>query len=298
MRVMVCGDLVRPPAPLLAAFVAGPLLLGAPVEAAAQDAEPGLILENKTELSFVATGGNSSSNTLGLKSSLVGETGPHTIKIEVGGIRAESETTTRTAVGSPDDFDVTETTESELTAESYFAKSRYDRSIDDATFLFSGFGWERNTFAGFDNRYAIVGGVGRTWVDSETSLFKTDVGATYTIQDDVVDDPTVEDAFAGVRLTIEAMRQLTESTELKSDLVVDESVEEASDLRADWTNSVSVSISDELALKSSLQLLFDNDPSPVRVPLQTSGGTPTGSSVLIDGEEIDSVFTVALVITL
>lgn len=294
MRIIDRRDVVRPLGPLVACA----LLLGAAPDVAAQDAEPGLTWENKTELSFVATGGNSSSNTLGLKSSLVGETGPHTFKLELGGIRAESETTTRTAVGSPDDFDVTESTDSELTAESYFAKARYDRSIDDATFLFSGLGWERNTFAGFDNRYAVVAGVGRTWVDSETSLFKTDVGATYTIQDDVVDDPTVDGEFAGVRLTVEAMRQLTESTEFESDLIVDESVEEASDLRADWTNAVSVSISDALALTSSLQLLFDNDPSPVSVPLRTPGGEPTGTSVLVGGEEIDSVFTVALVITL
>ena len=273
------------------------LAVGAPNAAQAQDAPEGFTWENATELSFVSTGGNASSSTLGLKGLLAGTGGPNAVKFEVGGVRAETGRTTRTAVGTMTSFNVNESTVSETTAESYFARGRYDRSMG-AAFLFTGAGWDRNTFAGVQNRFAFVGGVGRAWVESETSRFKTDVGGTLTIQKDVEPAPGADESFAGVRFTVDAMRKLSETTEFSSVLVVDENVEDTEDLRADWLNSLSVSISESLALKTSLQLLFDNQPALLGVPLESLPGVPTGDTVLTPGNEIDSVFTVTLVIKL
>ncbi len=261
--------------------------------AAAQDAE-GFTWENATELSFVSTGGNASSSTLGLKASLTGTSGPNAFNLELGGIRGESEITTRTATGTTDSFTVTEATTSQLTAESYFARGRYDRAFNGA-YAFAGLGWERNTFAGFQNRYATVLGLGRTWVDGETGRFKTDLGVTYTIQKDVDPAPGVDEGFAGARLSVDAMRRISASVSYASTLLVDENVQDTGDLRADWTNSVSVGLSDALAFKTSLQLLFDNQPALISVPLS---GAPPGTTVLTPGDKVDTVLTVALVITL
>jgi len=277
----------------LAAFVS--LAFAAAAELSAQDA--GFIWENATELSFVSTGGNASSSTLGLKSSLMGTSGPNAFKIEVGGIRGETDITTRTATGTAGSFTVNETSTSQLTAESYFARGRYDRAFDGA-FVFAGFGWDRNTFAGIQNRYAGVLGLGRTWTDSEAGRLKTDIGATYTIQKDVDPAPGADDAFGGVRLTVEATRRVSSNVDYASMLLVDENVEETEDFRADWTNSVSVALSEALAFKTSLQLLFDNQPALISVPLFTGGGVPTGTNVLTPGDELDTVLTVALVIKL
>ena len=57
--------------------------------------DAGFVWENATELSFVSTGGNASSSTLGIKGTLAGSGGPHGFKLEVGGIRASSDFTTR-----------------------------------------------------------------------------------------------------------------------------------------------------------------------------------------------------------
>ena len=62
-------------------------------------------------------------------------------------------------------------------------------------------------------------------------------------------------------------------------------------------NSLSVSMSGRVALTTRLQLLFDNQPSFLDVPLVT-GGNPTGSTVPAQLEKVDAVFTVALVINL
>jgi putative salt-induced outer membrane protein YdiY len=254
----------------------------------------GFTWENATELSFVSTGGNASSTTSGVKASLTGTGDPHTFKLELGGIRASSEVKTRRAVGTPGSFTVTETTDSESTAGSYFARARYDRAIDGA-FAFGGAGWDRNTFAGVENRYQVVTGVGRTWLDGESGRFKTDVGGTYTIQRDVQPRPGADDEFFGFRGSVEARRRLTTTADYTLNLVVDQNLETSSDFRADWINSVAVSISEGLALKTSFQLLYDAQPANIPVPLFDGGGTQIGT-VCARGEEIDSVLTLTLVV--
>lgn len=275
---------------LLSATLLGPCRL------AAQDDAGAFAWENATELSFVSTGGNASSSSLGLKAALTGVGGQNTFKIELGGIRGETSVRTLTATGTPTNFLVNETTVSQLIAENYFVRGRYDRAFASA-YAFTGAGWDRNTFAGVQNRYALVAGLGKTWADSETSRFKTDLGATYTIQKDVDPAPGADDGFGGLRFTGDAMRQLSESTDFLSALVVDQNVQDTEDLRADWINSLSVSLSERLAFKTSLQLLFDNQPSLLSVPLFDGGGAPNGN-VLTPGDKVDNIITLALVIKL
>ena len=278
------------PSFLRASLVAS-LLLVFPTLGSAQDA--GFVWQNATELSFVSTGGNASSSTLGLKAALTGTGAPNTMKIELGGVRGESDVRSIRATGTTGSFAVTETSNAQKTAEAYFARGRYDRALTGA-YLFSGAGWDRNTFAGIQDRYAFVAGVGRTWVEGAAGKLKTDVGATYTIQNDV---SGAEGRFGGVRVGVEAVRQLAASTQFSSLLVTDMNLEETEDTRADWINSLSVGLSSRLAFKTSLQLLIDNLPSLLTVPLFDTGGTQTGT-VLHPGDKVDRVLTVALVITL
>ena len=270
------------------------LLTGAAAEA--QDTSA-FVWQNATELTWVSTGGNASSSTLGLKAALTGTAAANTFKFDLGGVRGETTLRSLTATGTPSSFSVNETNDSELTAESYFARLRYDRSLGFA-FTFGGAGWDRNTFAGVQNRYAVVAGVGKTWTETENGRFKTDIGATYTIQKDVDPAPGSDDAFGGIRLSFDAMRRLSESADFTSTLVVNENLEDTGDVRADWVNSLAVSMSERLALKTSLQLLYDRQPSLLGVPLFDGGGVPTGSNVLTPGDEVDSILTLALVITL
>jgi putative salt-induced outer membrane protein YdiY len=277
------------------AFLCVTLLFLAAASLRAQ--EEGWSWDNATELSFVSTGGNASSNTFGLKASLTGTSGENEFKIEVGGIRAESERTLRTATGDPTSYVVTTETISEVTAESYFLKGRYDRQLGPG-FAFGGAGWERNTFAGIRSRSSVVGGLGRTWIDSDSGRFKTDIGGTYTIEKAVEPDPDADEAFGGLRITIDAQRSVTATTDLASIFIADENLEERGDLRADWTTSVTVAISEGLALKTSLQLLYDSEPAFVSVPLVDNAGAPTGQNVRTPGDKLDNVLTLTLVIRL
>ena len=297
IRRYVCSTLVV----LLAALV--------PTAGSAQDAD--FTWSNATELSYVSTSGNASSSTFGLKASLDGEGGPHQLEFEIGGVRASSTstcrlasalaasstTTNRNALGTPTDFAIVEVKQSETIAESYFARGRYDRDLGVA-FAFTGAGWDRNTFSGVQNRFQVVGGVGRTFVEGDASSLKADLGLTYTIQKDVDPVPDANDSFAGWRASVGARRAVSGNAELNSELVLNNSFEDSDDLRADWLNSLAVSLNAGLALKTSVQLLWDNVPAQLSVPLIAPGGVPAGVDVLTPSSKLDSVVTVALVIRL
>jgi putative salt-induced outer membrane protein YdiY len=258
-----------------------------PSPVAGQDAPPPA-WKDAAELTLVVTAGNASSSTFGLKNTLEHTWGRSAVKFSMGAVRTESGITTRTATGTPESFRIAETTESEVTAENYFFKSRLDRGFGDASFVYAGADWGRNTFAGIDNRYGFASGAGRAWFEEETRKFKTDLGVTYTLQEDVVENPDADDSFFGLRGSYDFFQELTETTDLSSVLVVDQNLETTEDLRADWTNSVAVAMSDRFALKTSLQLLFDNDPALTAVPLgESEVFTPLG--------KVDTVFTVAIV---
>ena len=254
---------------------------------AAQD-ERALGWSDMAEFTFVLTAGNASSSTFGFKNTAEHRWENSSFKFNAGALRAESGLTTRTATGTPENFSVSETNDGKLTAENYFLKSRLDRALGESAFLYGGADWDRNTFAGIQNRYGFVSGAGRSWFDEDTRRFKADLGLTYTVQKDVVENQDADDSFLGLRGSYDYFRKLTESTGLTSVLVVDQNLNMTEDFRADWTNSIAVSMSARLALKTSLQLLYDKEPALTAIPLgDCQVLTPLG--------KVDTVFTVAIV---
>ncbi len=262
-----------------------------PIALMAQDT--GWTWADAAELSFVWTAGNASTNTLGLKNTLSAEGGKSKLSFEVGGIRTQSAIETRIANGTTANFTVTETSVSQVMAESYFAKGRYDIAINESAYWFAGSDWSRNTFSGIDSRFTLVSGLGRQWSDTDDFKFQTDLGGTYTVQDNVAVGPT--DSFGGVRFTYDLKKSVTDNSTFTSKLIVDENLKNTDDIRGDWTNSLTVAMSSRLALKTSAQILFDNQPSFLDIPL-LEGGADLGNTVLSELEKIDSVFTVALVV--
>jgi putative salt-induced outer membrane protein YdiY len=265
----------------------------------AQDAEKELGWFFTGELTAVWAAGNSQSNTFGLASSLRYLWERAQVKFEAGGVRAESSLTTRTAVGtSPDDFRLEEATVTRKTAEAYYARGRYDYSVSSRFFVFGGADWLRNTFAGIDSRFLVAAGAGNTWLDTDRTRFKTDYSATYTFQEDVVDNPFLKRNFAGARFTYDFWSELTSTADFTSVLTADWNLDNTDDIRLDLTNALSIAISSALALKPSLQLLWRNDPALTEVALVESDGTPTGETVLVALDKLDSFFTLALVVKL
>lgn len=267
--------------------------MATPADVTAQEErEPGWY--EQAELTLVLTAGNTQSSAFGLNNRLERLFPSSRLTFDAGGLRIESGTTERTAIGTPDDFVVDEDTETETTAENYFATLRYDRELSGRSYAYGSGGWVRNRFAGVDNRWTGAVGVGYRLVDSERTTWTADLGATLTSEDPIVGET---DSFAGLRLTWDLGHQLTETTRFTSVLVVDENLSETEDLRASFDNAIAVDISDILALKTGLKLLFDNLPSLEEIDLFAVPGGPATGTVLVPLDEVDTQLTVALVVT-
>lgn len=276
----------------LVALVALPALSAPPASGQEQPER----WNNSSELSFVQTGGNAESATFGLANTLTRVWSATQLKLELGGVRTSTTTFSRRAVGTADDYQLNESSDSRVSSENYYARLRLDREFSRRTAFFVQSGWLRNTFQGVDHRYLSVLGLSNQWLDNDVQRLSTAYGVTYTKQDDVVPDPTVSSSFVGAQVSVDYWRRVTSTTEWTSRLVLDENGDRTADFRADWVNSIGVAMSENLALKTTLQVLFDNQPSLVNVPLESPTGEPAGM-VAVELDEFDRVLTVALVVS-
>jgi putative salt-induced outer membrane protein YdiY len=250
----------------------------------------------EVELTLVLTAGNTETSTLGFRSEVDRTWEDSALLIEMGAVRTESTTLTRKAIGaSPSSFRIMKESAKVVTAEKFNGRGRYERNLNTRTFWYGNMGWERNTFAGVQNRYFGGGGAGNTWVDRERSLFKTTYGLSYTLQNDVVPVVGATNIFAGFQTSYDYQRKMTENTTFTSVLVADENLDELADLRVDLINAIAVGMTSRLALKVSWQVLYDRQPSLVGLPLIGSQGFLTGDTVFADLETFDNLLTFALV---
>lgn len=249
------------------------------------------------ELTTVVSQGNSEATTLGFGSTVRRRWARDAVRIEAGWVRVETGRISRRAVGSPDDFSVERSVDTDKTAEASFLRGRYDRTLSEGVFVYGGADWLRNTFAGIESRLLLAIGGGNQWTDSDVTRFSTNYAFTYTFQEDVVENPFLETDFAGVRVGWEYFRRVSGSAQFESVLVSDLNLQETEDLRFDLVNSLQVAVNEAIALKPSLQLLWRNQPSLTEVPLFTSGGADTGETVRAPLRKLDTLFRMALVLT-
>lgn len=267
------------------------------VNAAAQDAPTVPAWTASAEVTAVWVGGNSEASTFGVAGSVRRVWPASELKVEAGGIRTESVLTSRRAVGTVDDFEVVETSDRERTAENYYARTRFDRKLNERFLVFAGVDWLRNTFAGIDSRFLVAAGGGNTWVDTERARLKTDYGVTYTFQDDVVSNPFTSTSFPGVRAAYDLWYRVSATTEFTSGLVADFNLDDTDDVRLNFVATLPVAISSRLALKPGVQMTWRNTPSLKEVALFASPageGAPIGT-VLVPLHRLDRLFTLAIV---
>lgn len=282
---------------------AAALMLTCVPAASLADEAPGWA--DTAELSYVVTAGNAESNALGFKNNLVRSWDSSSFTLKAGGIRVETTTTARTATvvdvnNPPFQFIIDSTDDTQLTAENYFLNGRYDKKITERFFWYTGAGWDRNEFAGIRNRYAGAGGVGNIWYDVENLKFRTDYALTYTRQDDLIEVLGADESYVGARVSWGYLNKFGQAAEYINDLALDANLEDGDDWRAEMVNSVAGTLTNKLALKVSLQWLYDNEPSFTAVLAEAldSMGQPVAAppSVPIQLDELDTIFTTSLVV--
>jgi len=283
--------------PVVVTFAAASLVAAGALAAEEAEAPKAKVWSDAAELGLVATDGNSETLTLGLKNTLVGKWGKSSYTLGVGAVRGESTTFYRVAVGpDPGDYDVVEESESNVTADLYYVDNAYARTITDRSYWGAAARWERNRPAGVDNRTSLGGLYGNVWFDRKDLGFRTEYGLTATWEGAVVEDPAMSDPFLGFRFGWLYRDLLGSHTTFTNKLVVDENLDETSDLRSDMLTTLAVAMSEKLALQVSLQFLYDHEPALEEIPLEFPRGTPTGDRVVTGLDDLDTIFTASLVV--
>src|SRR5262245_16495556 len=147
------------------------LLLAAPV--AGQDTcpcpeppPPPPLWTGSVGFSYIATSGNSDSETIGLTAGFAREPTPWGLEIQALANRAE--------------------TEGEKTAERTFGSLRVKRALSERFQLFAGASYERDVFAGFDSRVVAESGVVWRALTGPVHELDFDTGLTWTDEEPVI----------------------------------------------------------------------------------------------------------------
>ncbi|MCP3981773.1 MAG: DUF481 domain-containing protein [bacterium] len=287
-----------PRLPLLVALLAAITCWLAPARVLADEGEAADTGWRSTaEVSFVQVSGNSESTTLGFNGSARRKWDKALLQLKLGALEVKSTANLGVAVGEPDDFTVPELTQT--TAENYYVVGRYDHNITDTLVWYVAAGWLRNEFAGIKNRYVVSCGAGNVWFDSETFSLRSNYGISYTDQRDLVDLPLVKSSFAGVLLSSNLRKKLGKGkSEYGNDFVFNYSLADSDNWRWTMDQWATTSLTEKLALKVALKWSFNNVPALEELTL-LEGDPPEdlGNKVTASLDELDTIFSVALVLT-
>lgn len=256
---------------------------------------------NSTDLSLVVTEGNSSTETLGFNNYLTRLWSKSRYSLRVEAVRSNTADDPFAIVIPETDGDFyVEYPDQALDVERYFIENRYDRSIAERFFWNAGVSWERNKAAGILNRWVGFAGVGNLWWTREDLKFSTTYGLSYTDREDEIPDPLNDQSFIGFRFGWEYMNQWGKVTTYRNNWNFTNSLNDTSNYYSDMVNSISVAINSRLALKVSLQWLYNSVPGLENVSLfvldPKTGLRVEVGEVEIRKDSLDTIFSTSLVV--
>lgn len=276
-------------------------LLLAPALLAQAPAPPKSPWSDKAALSYVAVGGNATSQSLGFSNDYKYEWSDATLAFNLGGVRAAATTVDRTASGATlGSAVVTETRTTKTSTETYFTNLRFDHKLSEQLQWFASVGWERNIPAGLEGRLAGIVGLGHWWLKADRTTFFTDAGVGYTRETPVLSQARTDETFATLRLSAKLEKKVLDASLLTSELALSDSIKDSQNYLAVWRSAFTTTLSSRLALKVGYDVTYKNKPAFVAVDVvQTPLATPPVvlGQVPFQLKKTDTVFTTSLVIT-
>jgi hypothetical protein len=160
--------------------------------------------------------------------------------------------------------------------ERYLVEGKYNQNFSKRTFWQAGASWDRNLTdgSGILNRYIGFGGIGNIWWDSEELKFSTNYALSYTDRDETTPDPLKEDQFIGLRFDWSYLNQWGKNVTYNNTWTINASLQDSQDYNFDMVNGISVAMTERVALKVSLQWLFNNEPPLNTVDLDCANPDP------------------------
>ena len=226
---------------------------------------------NTTDLSLVVTGGNSSSTTLGFSDQLRRVWSDTRFQFDVSVVRSHTSDDRFFLVDPGLEFPVGGAPQSPpttlikpeptLDVANYAIGGAYERDLSPRLFWNTGGSWYRNDDAGILNRYIAYAGIGNNWIDDQRRRFATSYGVSYTDREEEEPDPEKDRRFGGARVGWDYTERFNAGTTFDSDLATNMNFSDPSDYSIDTVNALSVSVTNHILIKVSLQWLFENEPA-------------------------------------
>jgi putative salt-induced outer membrane protein YdiY len=258
--------------------------------ALAQDSVAERVWSNSTELGWVFTYGNATTNSFNLRNVFEYEWLDADLNLEFGILRAASGDE-RFALGTEEAFEIIEPPV-EPDTERMYATARYLRNVSDRFFWYGRFDVERDQPADITFRLTPAGGAGNNWETLENIELRTGYGFGYSAGSMTFDGSS---NYFGYQLFYEFDMKVNDNTDIDSSMTLDGSIMSPSNYRFHWANGIGVAINERIALKASLRLVYRNDPAQEEIDLEDLSGAVLGN-VIVSKKKLDSGFTTSLVI--
>jgi len=257
---------------------------------------------NITTLSFVATSGNSSVDTVGFSNDFIKKWNLMTLTIKGGILRSEaSSTRVTTTANSLEGAELQEFRTSSVTAEKYFSNARFDYRLKDKDrwYWYSGSSWERNLPVGLNSRTTVTGGIGRIVSDSDKTKWRIDTGFGYTHEEPTIPPHAFKKEFATYNLTSSLKCRFTENATYSAELTSSCSLKESQDWLSVLNQGLTLIITRATAIKIGFDMNYRNMPSLISTKVYSAEAPSTVVDNLIRrAKKLDTVATTSLVISI
>lgn len=147
------------------------------------------------------------------------------------------------------------TNDSDKTAERYGAFWQSDYKLDDRTYLFGGLRYEDDRFSGFDYQASATTGIGRKFIDTDTTKFSGQAGVGYKRLEYALTGRVESEAIFSSELKFE--HALTETTKIIDKFVVEVG---SSNTFAANDLALQVKMSDRFSLAAGIGVRYNSDP--------------------------------------
>jgi len=255
---------------------------------------------NATTLSYVATSGNSSTNTLGFSNDFVKKWNLTSLALKGGMIRSETTLTSVSATGeSLDDAVVKESKSSSVTADRYYLNARLDYRIKDKDrwYWYGGSSWERNLPVGLDERLAASAGLGRILADAKKTKWRVDVGLGITKEKPVIASGSFQKDFGTLNLTSELKHTFNGNINYNADLAFTYNLKNSDDWLTVFKQGITLTMTKGTAIKVGFDLNYRNMPSLISVKAYTPNNPPVFlGDIILRAKKLETITTTSLVV--
>jgi putative salt-induced outer membrane protein len=144
-------------------------------------------------------------------------------------------------------------------AEQYNASEKFTWDLIDKNYTYERFAWDRDRFAGVQNRYDSSAGLGRTILDLTNDKLIGELGAGY-INEERTEPPRND--FGSGRAYAKYIRTISKTANFSQDIEYLASFKDADAYRLNTETAIIASISTHLSLKASYIWKRINKPAP------------------------------------